>query len=67
MLANVRQSGVLSPTVFAVLIDCVINKLRMSGKGTYIRKFYFGSMQMTLCWFLTLLPARYPACVGLFE
>jgi len=44
ILAGVRQGGVLSPTLFAVYIDSVIKKLRMSGYGTYIGRFYFGCL-----------------------
>ena len=44
ILAGVRQGGVLSPTLFAIFVDSVIKKLRKSGYGTYIGKFYFGCL-----------------------
>ena len=44
LLCGVRQGGggVLSPCLFALFIDSVIQKLHASGCGSWIGKFYFG-------------------------
>ena len=36
MLAGVRQGGVLSPLLFAIFIDSLIDKVRLTGVGCYI-------------------------------
>jgi len=36
MLAGVRQEGVLSPLLFAIFIDSLVDKVRLTGVGCYI-------------------------------
>ena len=35
LLAGVRQGGVLSPVLFAIFIDSVVNKVKSTGLGYY--------------------------------
>jgi hypothetical protein len=44
ILAGVRQGGVLSPSLFAVYIDSLICKLKVSGHGAYIGDQYVGCL-----------------------
>jgi len=36
MLAGVRQGRVLSPLLFAIFIDSLVDKVRLTGVGCYI-------------------------------
>jgi len=38
---GIRQGGVLSPYLFAVFIDSVVNKIKTSGLGCYVRHVCF--------------------------
>ena len=42
--AGVRQGGILSPCLYAIFIDSVINKLRAAGLGASIGNHYLGCL-----------------------
>ena len=39
LLAGVRQGGVLSPILFAIFIDSLVDKVRSTGVGCYLSYF----------------------------
>ena len=44
VLAGVRQGGLISPLLFSVYMDELINRLRISGYGCKIRDIYLGCL-----------------------
>jgi len=42
LTCGVRQEGVLSPVVFSIYVDSIIERLRMSGYGCVIGGEFFG-------------------------
>ena len=46
---SVRQAGILSLCLFAVLIDSIVCKLRLAGDGASIGRHYLGCMLYALC------------------
>jgi len=44
---GIRQGGVLSPYLFAVLIDSVVDKIKASGLGCYIKFVCYSILLMT--------------------
>ena len=44
VLAGVRQGGLLSPLLFSVYMDVLINRLRRFGFGCYLANCYFGCL-----------------------
>jgi len=43
-LLKVSKQIILSPCLFAIFIDSMINKLRAAGYGAFIGQFYFGCL-----------------------
>ena len=41
-MAGVRQGGVLSPLLFAIYIEDIVNELRSKKKGCFINGVYLG-------------------------
>ena len=41
---GVRQGGVLSPVLFTLYIDVILNRLEQSGLGCYVAHEYFGAL-----------------------
>jgi len=49
LTCGVRQGGVLSPVVFSIYIDSIIESLRMSGYGCLIGGEFFGCIMYAEC------------------
>ena len=67
ILAGVRQGGVLSPCLFALFIDSIIFKLRLSGAGAFIGAHYVGCLLyaddiMLVCHSLTAMQRMLDIC-----
>ena len=50
LLCGVRQGGVLSPYLFAVFIDSIVDKIKSSGLGCYVKWTCRAYECITLCW-----------------
>jgi len=42
--AGVRQGGVLSPVLFAIYMDILVNRLRTAGYGYHLLNVFYGCL-----------------------